>query len=317
VIEQLELFHGPHVPLLAALAALERGHLGAAREALGSTEDPAARVDAERLAAIDAAPSSVEQVHAQFESALAERIGAPSAIGQPTWWRLYAGQVATALASDPSRRFRGWCGIHYALATGTGRPDAGPLVASSRAPWAWLEASRAAWAAGEPERARRWLAVACLRDDQGIAPDPPPIAPSLLPPLNPPADALPRLPTEIEDLWTEAADLNLPGPPSSWVPVLLIIDGKLSASLLGWNAELAGSGFDPAGTAPPEEPAPRAFLRALLRAREARSADLSSGPGRYGATEVAARQRMRQVAPALLERYLTRLGGGTPARQPT
>jgi hypothetical protein len=308
VARQLELFHGAHVPLLAALAALARGDLPAAREALGSTEDPVGRADAQRLAAIEAgaAPSSVEQAHARFESALAAMTDAQSAISRPAWLRLYAHHVAAMLASDPCRRFRGWCGLHYALATG-GRPDASSLVSSCPAPWAWLEAARAAWAGGDRERAERWLALACLRADEGITPDPPRIAPSPVAALNPPPDALPRLPVAVEDVWAEAEDLDLPGPPSMWVPALMIIDGILSESLLGWRADLGGSGFDPV-IAPRDEPAARVFLRALLRAREVRSADRSAGRAGLGDAELAARQQMRQAAPVLLNRYLARLG---------
>jgi hypothetical protein len=297
---QLELFHGAHVPLLAALAALERGDVVAAREALASTADPVMRADAQRLAAIDAGAeaSSVEELHARFESGLAEMTDAASAIPRPVWWRLYAGRMAPALASDPSRRLRGWCSVHYALSIGS-RPDLGSLVAGSHAPWAWLEASRAAWECRESERAERWLVIACLQADEGLTPDPPRIVPSPVPALNPPADALPRLPQWVEDLWTDAADLDLAGPPSMWVPALMIIERKLFASLLGWKTELAGSGFDPDAAAPPDEPPARAFLRALIHALEARSVDRS-----VGQAEIAARRQMKRTAPALLRRYL-------------
>jgi hypothetical protein len=268
------------------------------------------RATAERLAAIEArlAGASPERVHEAFESALEGATEPRTAIPRRVWLRLYAHHVAAALAPEPARRFRGWCGLHYALAAGE-RPDAERLLTGCEEPWAWLEAARAAWAADEAERAARWLVVACLRAEDGIPPDPPRIEPSRVAALNPPADTVPRLPDAVADLWTEAERLELPGPASPWVPALLVIDGLLPPSLLGWAADLAGSGFDPDGPTPADEGPARQFLRALLQARAARSAAQPAGPGGYGEAELAARRRMKRLAPALLARYLDRLGG--------
>ena len=79
---QLELFHGPHLPLMRCLAALEAGDVGRAREALAAAEpgSPMA-TDRQRLAAIEArlaravvgGSCSPQEVHVAFEAALGVR----------------------------------------------------------------------------------------------------------------------------------------------------------------------------------------------------------------------------------------------------
>lgn len=303
---QLELFSGPHLPLMGCLAALEAGDVRGAREALAGVES----VDRDRLAAIEArlsAATAASEIHAAFEAALA---GAPGQIPEESWFRLYARLVAPSLEAEPVSRLRGWSGLHFRWTAGDGPEalrDAQRLVSASREGWAWLEAARIAWAVGEEARAARWLVVACMKDQEGLEPQPPRIAPAATRLLDPPAGAVPRLPQAVEDLWGEVEALDLPGPPSAWVPALGIIDGLFSPSLLGWSADLKDSGFDPAGAPPSGERPPRAFLRALLAARQARAAAPGT-PTRHGEAELAARRAMKAVAPTLLARYLARLG---------
>lgn len=320
---QLDLFHGPHLPLMRCLAALDEGDLRRAGEALAGAEPGSrAAADRERLAAIDAAlsrsvdggPLPPEQVHAAFAAALTEgaaRCG-PGEIPPESWFRSYARHIAAALETAAGARFRGWCALHFALAGGdsAGALRSGlRLVSRCDEGWAWLETARVAWAVGEAERAARWVIFACLKDDGGVDPAPPRIATVAASALNPPPGALPRLPRAVEDLWAEVEALDLPGPASAWVPAVGIIDGTFPPSLLGWSTDLAGSGFDPAEPSPGGEPEPRTFLRALVAARRARSAAAGTG---YGHAELSARVEMKRLAPSLLARYLARLSGGPP-----
>lgn len=306
-MSQLELFSGPHLPMMGCLAALEAGDVRGAREALGGVES----VDRDRLAALDtrlSAATLASEVHAAFEAALAPP--SPGEIPGATWFRFYARQMAASLDALPGARFRGWPAAHFRLAAGDAPGalrSAQRLVMASREGWAGLEAARVAWAAGAPGRAARWLMVACLADDDRLAPAPPWLAAAGATALNPAAGVLPRLPAPVEDLWGEVEALDLPGPPSAWVPAVGIIDGVFSPSLLGWSADLRDSGFDPAAALLTGEPPSRAFLRALLQARAARAA-ASGAPAGYGEAELAARRAMKRLAPRLLARYLARLG---------
>ncbi len=293
--------------MMRCLASLEGGDVQAACEALGGV----ASADRDRLAALAArlpAARAAREVHAAFEAALS-RPG-PGDIPTETWFRFYARRVAASLDAGPVSRFRGWPAAHFHLVAGDAAAalrSAQRQVAASRDGWVGLEAARVAWAAGAPGRAARWLMVACLTDDDRLAPAPPRLAAADATALNPAPAVLPRLPAPVEDLWGEVDALDLPGPPSAWVPAVGIIDGVFSPSLLGWSADLRDSGFDPAAAPPAGEPPSRAFLRALLEARAARAA-ASGTPAGYGESELAARRAMRRLAPALLARYLARLG---------
>jgi len=68
-VSQLELFSGPHLPMMRCLASLEGGDVQAACEALGGV----ASADRDRLAALAArlpAARAAREVHAAFEAAL-------------------------------------------------------------------------------------------------------------------------------------------------------------------------------------------------------------------------------------------------------
>ena len=316
---QLELFRGAHLPIMRCLAALEAGDLREARTALDTAApDRGVASDRHRLATLEArlfrashdGAMSPEALHAAFEEARAPRDAGE--IPTESWFRLYARHMAAALEVEAGGRFRGWCTLHFLLAAG--RPDAAlrsapRLLSGCGQAWAWLEAARAAAAAGDLERARRWVLVACLREQEVLEPAPPALAHSGVVGLDPPPGPLPRLPSAIEALWEAVEGLDLPGPASAWVPAVGITDGVFAPPLLGWSVELADAGFDPVGAAPAEEPAPRAFVRALLAARRARAATPPAPPAGCGPAELAARLDMKRLAPRLLTRYLARLSG--------
>jgi hypothetical protein len=316
---QLELFQGPHILLIRCLAALEEGDLRGAGEALGGLDSRAAAADRACLASIEERlPTirSAEEVHAVFEAALACP-AAPGEIAADTWFGLYARQVAAALDAGGAIRFRGWGALHFELAAG--RVEAAlrsgqRLVSICEEGWAALEAARVAFAAGEAERAVRLVVIGCLREGGAPDPGPPRITPARTVVLDPPPAALPRLPRPIEDLWDDVEGHQLPGPVSAWIPAAAIIDGIVSSSLLGWSVDLQGSGFDPTGPEPAGESPAHGFLRALLAAHHARSTVARAGVAACGDAELAARRRMRALAPTLLARYLARLGGA-PARR--
>ncbi|MEE9280617.1 MAG: hypothetical protein V3V67_10625 [Myxococcota bacterium] len=319
-MRQLELFRGEHLALARCRTALECGDLRAARKALasssqGSREAPDARRLAEldkRLALLGEGSADASNLHEAFESVLeAPAEPEPGGLDTSDWFRLYASSLARALEPVPEERYRGWCGLHFALAAG--RPAealrcAERLTSAGADGWAWLEAARAAAAVEDAGRARRWTLVACLTGEVPLDPDPPPIAPVRTALLNPPPHALPRLPPALEELWAEAEELDLPQPVSTWIPVLGSLDGTLPASLLREPDVVQGSGFDPAAAAPEGEPAPRKFLRALLAARRARERDPAAQRGTCGEQELHQRVAMRRLAPPLFERYLARVG---------
>lgn len=320
---QLELFRGAHLPIMRCLAALEAGDLREARAALDpAMSDRGVARDRDRLAALESRLSAnspgappPEAVHAAFEAAVPP--GDAGAIPADSWFRLYARHLAAALEVEAGRRFRGWCALHFLLAAS--RSDAAlrsapRLLSGCGQAWAWLEAARAAAAAGDLDRARRWVLVACLRAEEALEPAPPALAHSGVVGLDPPPGVLPRLPPAIEALWEAVEGLDLPGPASAWVPAVGITDGVFAPPLLGWSIELADAGFDPVGATPAEEPAPRAFVRALLAARRARAAMPPSPPAGCGPAELAARLDMKRLAPRLLVRYLARLGGERASR---
>lgn len=314
---QLELFEREHVPLFRARAALEEGDLRRAHEALAEAD--AARTKP-RLVLLDhllpASPReagpSPERVHAIFEDAFATRAEPTrSGVRAHDWFRLYVAHLAAALDATPERRFRGWCQLHYELAAGRPRAalaSAERLVyaAASRslAGWVWLEAARAAYASGLTEQARRWTLVACLASSESLSSQAPSLAPTGQCDLDAPERPLPPLPDAILDLWTEAVELGLPEPASSWVPSLGILNATFGVADLRAGEVARGAGFDLAHDAPPDEPAPRAFLRALVAAREARVRE----PGRCGALELRAREAMKRASPALFDRYMETLG---------
>ncbi|HME68884.1 MAG TPA: hypothetical protein VKM54_03350, partial [Myxococcota bacterium] len=261
---QLELFQGDHLPLLRAHAALDTGDFRRAHEALASVGvGPEAARTVERLAALEALvlhsrespPISPHHVHALFDEAFTR--AAPTAqdprgstVGPSDWFRLYAAHMAAALAPTPARRFRGWCALHFELAAQrplaalalaerlistlpTGRPaadraapaEAPPAGSASPGGWAWLEAARAAHAAGDVERSRRWTLAACLASVDPLQPTPPRLEPTGRSELDAPESLLPRLPNLLEDLWTDAFVLGLGEPASAWVPCLGVLDG--------------------------------------------------------------------------------------------
>jgi hypothetical protein len=226
--------------------------------------------------------------------------------------------MAEALATEPTRRVRGWCALHFELAVGRSQcalraAERQAAACSARdAGWAWLEAARAAYAASEPERALRFALVACLAADEGLACEPPALAPVPPAALNGSATLLPRLPVELEELWTEAELLELPPPASAWVPALGILAGVFAPALVRSAEVCAASGFDAEADPPPAEPATRGFVRALLAARAARSQADPFRAEACGEAELRARARMRALAPALLARYLEGLAGLRP-----
>jgi hypothetical protein len=313
---QLELFEGEHLPLLRARAALERGDLQGAHASLA---EAALRVSspavASRLGLLDrllpgaagTSGPSPERVHAVFEQALP---GVVPSIQGSDWFRLYAAHMAAALEAEPERRFRGWCQLHYELAAGriaralasaerlASAADRGALVG-----WPWLEAARAAFAAGQGQAARRWLLVACLGPGEPIGPAAPALQPAGRTELDPKDQALPPLPDAILDLWTEAFVLGLEEPRCAWVPSLGVLSGTFTLADLSCSevARAAGSDLD---HPPVDGDAARAFLRALVAAREARVRE----PGRCGTAELAARVAMKRASPVLLERYMQTVG---------
>jgi hypothetical protein len=314
---QLELFQGGHLPLFRARAALEEGDLRRAHEELGNaaagpTADRLARLEGLLLGPGESLGPPPDRVHTIFEQAFAT---APNPtrdpIGAPIWFRLYAAHVVAALAPTPARRFRGWCAVHFELAAGRLRPAlaGAERLISEAAPagWAWLEAARAAHANGDAARANRWTLAACLSSCEALEPAPPQLAPTGRGELDAPESALPELPSEVENLWTEAFVLGLSEPVCAWVPSLGVLDGIFLVVNLR-SAEVAqAAAFDLDQPAPPDEPASRSFLRALVAAREA-SARETRAAGRCGALELRARAAMKRANPALFERYLAALG---------
>ncbi|MGH7266953.1 MAG: hypothetical protein ACREMB_19195 [Candidatus Rokuibacteriota bacterium] len=309
--QQLELFVGAHVPLTRCLAALEDGDLNAAQQALaGATPSPGAAVDRGRLAAIEASAPRIgdagsipaAEVHQVFEAALTadDLPSTAGAIPVESWFRLYARYIAAALDAGTVTRFRGWYAVDFLLGAAdfdAALRSAGHLIRTSPEGPGWLEAARAVGVAGDRQRAKSWLTQACLDCHDPLDPAPPRIDPSGIAALDPPRDALPRFPTNVEDLWTEVEELGLPGPASCWVPSVGIIDGVLDPSL-----------FDQDAHPPGRCEAPRAFFRALLAALDARSrAPLPLI--QPGDAEKVHRDVMKRLAPGLLARYLARLEG--------
>jgi hypothetical protein len=314
---QLPLFHGPHIPLTRLHAAIERGDLRVAREAFVSTYAAEGEAHAERLSILErlllrSADASPEEVHAVFVETLeAKPRMARDPIPPSHWFRLYAAHMARALVPATERSFRGWCGLHFELAAGRPRAAldaASGLVAGAPSPWSWLEAARAAYASGESALGRRWILLACLSSREALLPDPPGLAPVDAEPLDAPAFALPELPRAIVELWRDASDLELPSPASGWVPVIGLIDGHFALSDLHAPEIARARGLDDEAVGP-EEPTSRAFLRALVAAREARAAEPPAGR-ECGAVELRARAAMKRIAPVLFERFMGRLGLG-------
>jgi hypothetical protein len=318
---QLELFHGAHLPLQRARAALEQGDLRGAHEALleASAEQGVGEASKrlEMLAPLlirhGSAEPSPDEVHAAFASAFEGSSRLTSdLLSAAEWFRLYAAHIAETLAGAPALWFRGWCRLHFELAAGRPRPaltTAGRLV-SARAGRAWLEAARAAHAAGEISQGRRWILAACLASSEALDASPPQLTPVGRRELDAPDFALPRLPIALEDLWTDAVELALADPISAWVPSLGLIDGAFTLADLRSIDVAEACGFALGDPAPSSgEPQPRAFLRALVSAREARAHEAPSGGG-CGALELRARAAMKRAAPALFGRYMERLGLG-------
>lgn len=242
-------------------------------------------------------------VHAAFAAAFekAERT-ARDPIPPAEWFRSYAAHLAQALAPEPARRFRGWCGLHFEVAAGRTEAALGAahaLVSSAPVAWAWLEAARAAHAAGDSAQARRWVLMA-RPQREALAPDPPRLTPAWGPELDAGGFALPGLPAGAEELWKDALDLELPEPACAWVPAIGLIDGIFALAELRSPEVARAGGLD---TQRPEaaEPPAHAFLRALVAAREARARGTRSGPG-CGAAELNARAEMKRIAPLLFER---------------
>ena len=317
---QLELFQGEHLPLFRARAAIAEGDLRGAHEALGGASDGSdAAWAAEQLARLEglllrrgaSSGPAPDAVHAAFEETFRTG-GEPrrDPIGASGWFRLYAASMAEALAPTPARRFRGWCSMHFALAAG--RPgealaSAERMISEPADGWVWLEASRAAHASGRATDGNRWAMAGCLTSRQALDPAPPRLSSTGRSGLDAPEWVLPELPRALEDLWTEALLLDLPEPACAWVPALGVLDGVFAATSLRSPDVVQATTFDLAGPAPPDEPAPRAFLRALVAAREARV--LGTGqPGHCGELELRARAAMKRAAPALFQRYLAALG---------
>ncbi len=320
---QLELFHGEHLPIFRARAALAEGDLRGAHEALRkASAGPEMARAAQQLARLedlllrrrDSRAVAPDAVHAAFERAL-ETGGKPSGdpIGAAGWFRLYADNVAEALASAPAQPFRGWCAMHFALAAG--KPDAALAAAKRMIPkpgesadeWIWLEAARAAHAGSRHQDGNRWALVACLTSRGALEPAPPRLDPTGLHALDAPDLALPELPRALEELWAAASDLDLLEPACAWVAALGALEGVFAETDLRSAGVMQHTGFDLDAAAPADEPAPRAFLRALVAAREARG--LGTGqPGRCGELELSARAAMKRAAPELFQRYMAGLG---------
>jgi len=320
---QLDLFSGEHVPLLRYHVALDRGELRGARAALAEAAlrvaEPAmsralAMLEAE-LARARGTGDRAAAVHDAFVAALAEVGFVRAGAGAPArrdWFRLYAAHVAEALTPTPARRFRGWCSLHFDLAAG--RPEAALrsaecLTRACREGWAWLEAARAAHAAGDGDRTRRLAVVACLVANEELVPDPPVLRRVFESALDAPDLLVPRLPDAIEELWSDARWLELATPAAAWVPALGVLADLFPPALLRSDEVREASGFDPDAAPPPSEPPGRAFLRALLAARDAHAREAALRSGACGDTELRARARMRALSPELLARYLESLGG--------
>jgi hypothetical protein len=323
---QLDLFHGEHLPLLRCHTALDRGDLGAARAALREASEReagaslAARLDAleARLRLARSAPAgadplqAAEAVHEAFEAALAPGAVCAGGLGPRDWFRLYAAHLAAALSPEPERRFRGWCAPHFELAAG--RLDAAwrtaqRLAAAGSAGWTWLEAARVAHAAGAAAETRRLVLIACLVAEGALSADPPALEPVIESVLCEPAPLLPRLPADLESLWSEAEALDLPAPASTWVPAVGALAGVFPPVLLRSAEVAAASGFDAVRSGPPQQPPGHAALRALLAAREARAREGAFRGGACGDAELRARRALGRVAPPLLARYLAGLQG--------
>jgi hypothetical protein len=318
---QLDLFQGDHIPLTRCRAALARGELAAGRAILASFPgDGPEAADAARLAALEEGlagatrdPAAPELVHDAFERALGG-VAKPGVLAGASWFQVYAGCLAQALGGAWEASFRGWRRLHFLLAArgvAEALREAERLAASPAAPpGAWLEAARAAFAAGEEALGLRLVVEACLRAEGALEPDPPPLAPSPLAALNALPGILPRLPAAIEDLFSDAGELGLPGGTAAWVPALGALSGSFSTALLGRFCDPPESNAP--SPAPAGEPAPRAFLRALLAARRAREALPATSI--CSDDELRARARMRAAAPPLLARYLASLGSpGAPS----
>ena len=86
-----------------------------------------------------------------------------------------------------------------------------------------------------------------------------------------------------------------------------MLDGVLLVADLRSAEVTQAAAFDLDRPAPPDEPSPRSFLRALVAAREARARE-TQAPGRCGSLELRARAAMKRASPALFERYLAALG---------
>jgi len=339
---QIALFEGAHVPRTAAREALAHGDLDAARARLarvpGAAEEAA---DAARLARLAAAlpaegPGSPQAVHAAFAAALAAT-QPRGFLSEAEWFGLYAQRVAGALAGEPRRSFRGWMGMHFALAAGdadAARGAAARAAGSAPAGPAWLEAARVAFATDEPARARAWLRDACLASPVELAARPPALEPCGVPALDA-APPLPPLPAEIEDLFDAVRQLDgLPGLRTRWIAVAGEIDRVLGPEAPGEGLSAArapaGGGDTPADRPPDADPTSgtdleatpdtdpeatpdadpaRAFLTALRAARRSRERDGARDPGRCSDRELRARRRMQRLAPPLLDRYLRGLRG--------
>jgi hypothetical protein len=314
---QLELFQGEHIPLIRARAALERGDLRGAHEALSSACVGSGGMGAaERLRVLERLCAEhrewvPDDVHAAFLTALAKGEPAPrDPISGGEWFRFYAAHVARALEPVPLRRFRGWCGFHFELAAG--RPQAafaavGRLVSHGSPAWAWLEAARVAHAVGETAQARRWIVTACLSAREPLPPHAPLLVPTGCRELDAPGFTLPALPRELAELWEDALEMELAGLACAWVPSIGLIEGILPpADLRSLVARSGGLDREFSGA---HAPPPLAFLRALIAARDARSRESPSGAG-CGPAELRARAEMQRSAPALFERYMQRLGLG-------
>ena len=320
-MSQLELFEGEHLAIAKCREALRRGDLrcarGAFRRAVPESpegEDVKRLTEIEKLLVLGSGwiAAQPDTVHAAFEAMLGQQGGiGPGRLESSDWFRLYGFGMSRALSRSPEQRFRGWCALHFALAAELpveALRHGERLVSVCREGWAWLEAARAAVAAQDEDRARRWMLVACLTAQGPLDPEPPPILPARTAALNPATEFLPRFPRELADLWSTVEELEVPPPASAWLPVVGILDGALGPSLLVAPDVLEHTGFNPYGEPPTREAAPRAFVRALLAARRAREADPATRAGTCGDRELAQRVEMRALAPVLFDRYLARLG---------
>jgi len=306
---QVARFEGPHVPRAAAREALGRGELVEARLHLsrigGATEEraDAARLDWIASALRAASGDPVAAVHAGFAAALA--IGEPRGfLSADEWFRVYAQRIAHALVADPTRRFRGWLGAHFALASRefeAARRAATSVVDSAPPGQAWVEAARLAFALGPATSARAWLHAACIDSPIELSPEPPGLERCGVPALDE-APAPPPMPGPITELFDAVRDLeDLPTPRTGWVAVLGEIDRVL--------APLDPSDVEVSATQPRDGAAVRTFIAALRAARRSRERDGARSSDRCSDRELRARRRMQRLSPALLERYLRRLGG--------